>query len=79
MICMDRILGIAGQHNVDLIVEGAVVVELKANHGLIPIHAAQLRSYLQATDCAMGILLNFGTPSLQWEVMHRDLVAEKSD
>ena len=70
---------IVGKHNVDLIVEGAVVVELKANHGLIPIHAAQLRSYLQATDCAMGILLNFGTPSLQWEVMHRELVAEKSD
>jgi GxxExxY protein len=70
---------VVGKHNLDLIVERTAIVELKANHGLVPIHAAQLRSYLQATDCAVGILVNFGTSSLQWEVMHRQLVAEKSD
>ena len=62
---------VVGKHTLDLIVERSVVVELKANQGLAPIHAAQLRSYLQATDCSCGILLNFGTPALQWEVLPR--------
>jgi GxxExxY protein len=70
---------VVGKHCLDLIVERTVVVELKANHGLAPIHAAQLRSYLQATDCSCGIPLNFGTPALQWEVLYREKVAEKPD
>jgi GxxExxY protein len=70
---------IVGRHSLDLIVERSVVIELKANHGVAPIHAAQLRSYLQAADYSCGILLNFGTLELQWEVLHRQLVAEKPD
>jgi GxxExxY protein len=70
---------VVGKHNLDLIIERTAIVELKANHGLVPIHAAQLRSYLHATDCAVGILVNFGMSGLQWEVFHRQLVAEKSD
>jgi GxxExxY protein len=70
---------VVGKHALDLIVERTVVVELKANHGLASIHAAQLRSYLQAADCSHGILLNFGARALQWEVLHRELVAEKPE
>jgi len=62
---------VVGKHSLDLIVERSVVVELKANRGLAAIHAAQLQSYLQATDCSRGVLLNFGTPALQWDVLHR--------
>jgi GxxExxY protein len=68
-----------GKHGLDLIVEGTAIVELKANHGLLAIHGAQLRSYLRATDCAVGILVNFGMPALQWDVLHRQEIAEKTE
>jgi GxxExxY protein len=69
---------IVGKHCLDLIIEKTIVVEMKAGQSLAPTHAAQLRSYLHAADCSMGILFNFGAPSLQWEV-HRREVAEKPD
>jgi GxxExxY protein len=72
-------LQVVGRHSLDLVVEGTAVVELKANHGLIPVHVAQLRSYLQATDYSFGLLLNFGAAELQWEVLHREIVAEKPE
>lgn len=70
---------IVGKHNLDLIVEGMAIVELKANHGSLAIHGAQLRSYLRATDCAVGILVNFGMPTLQLEVLLRQEIAENSE
>ena len=66
---------IVGKHGLDLIVEGTAIVELKANQGLMAIHGAQLRSYLRATDCAVGILVNFGMPALQWQVLYRQEIA----
>ena len=44
----------------DLIVNGCVVVELKAAERIAPAHEKQLRGYLQATGLAVGLLLNFG-------------------
>lgn len=44
----------------DLIVEDAVVVELKAVDALAPIHRQQLLTYLRITDCRVGLVLNFG-------------------
>ena len=70
---------IVGKHNLDLIVEGMAIVEVKANHGSLAIHSAQLRSYLRATDCAVGILVNFGMPTLQLEVLLRQEIAENSE
>jgi GxxExxY protein len=70
---------VVGKHSLDLVVENAAIVELKANHGLLSVHAAQLRSYLQATDYAFGLLLNFGTTTLQWEAHHRQEVAENPE
>ena len=70
---------VVGKHSLDLVVEATAVVELKANHGLIPIHLAQLRSYLRATDYPFGLLLNFGAAEFQWEVLHREIVAEKPE
>jgi GxxExxY protein len=58
-----------GRHRLDLVIEGSVIVELKANRGIVAIHAAQMRSYLQATGLAIGILLNFGIPDLEWELI----------
>lgn len=48
-----------GQYFADLLVEGKVIVELKATDGLRPEHEAQLLNYLRATE-EVGLLLNFG-------------------
>ena len=54
-----------GTHRLDLLVAGKVVVELKATSDLSSVHQAQLSSYLKATGNRIGLLLNFGRPSLQ--------------
>jgi len=48
-------------YRLDLLVEDAVVVELKSVNQLLPIHTAQLLSYLRAGDYRIGFLLNFNT------------------
>src|SRR5437763_9973443 len=49
-------------YRIDVLVEGLVVVELKAVDKLEPIHDAQLITYLKLTDRWLGLLLNFNTP-----------------
>ncbi len=49
----------------DLIVEGKVVVELKAVNRLEPIHEAQLLTYMKLTGCRVGLLINFNVPVLK--------------
>lgn len=48
-------------YRLDLVVEGAVVIELKSVQQLQSIHTAQLLSYLRAGDYRLGFLLNFNT------------------
>ncbi len=43
----------------DLLVEDAVVLELKSVEQLIPIHTAQLLTYLKLSNKRVGLLLNF--------------------
>ena len=52
-------------YRVDLLVEGAVVVELKAVKALEPIHEAQLLTYMNLTGCKVGLLINFNVPVLK--------------
>lgn len=49
----------------DLIVEDTVIVEVKTVDQLAPIHAAQLLTYLKATDKPLGLLINFNVPILK--------------
>jgi len=49
----------------DLLVEEALVVELKAVKALAPIHHAQLLSYLRLSGHRMGLLINFHVPRLR--------------
>jgi GxxExxY protein len=49
----------------DLIVEGRVVVELKAVKALEAIHEAQLLTYMRLTGCKVGLLINFNVPVLK--------------
>ena len=43
----------------DFLVDGLVVVELKAVDHLTPVHDAQVLTYLRLTGCRLGLLLNF--------------------
>jgi GxxExxY protein len=49
-----------GDYFADMVVEGLVILELKASEGFRNEHFAQLTSYLKATDKEVGLLLNFG-------------------
>lgn len=51
---------IVDEHVADLLVEGIVVVELKAAKSLDPIHSAQCINYLAATKLPLALLINFG-------------------
>lgn len=46
-------------YSLDLLVEGRVVVEVKAVDKLAPIHDAQVISYLRLSGCRVGLLVNF--------------------
>lgn len=48
----------------DLLVEDVLVVELKAVESLLPIHRAQVLSYLKAGAFQLGLLINFNVPVL---------------
>ncbi len=65
-------LALVGKHRFDLIVNHSVIVELKASRGIVPVHIAQMRSYLHASSLNFGLLLNFGTTELQWEIVVQD-------
>lgn len=54
-----------GSRRADFFVEGQVLVELKALEGLTSAHSSQLLNYLEAFGIPVGLLLNFGTPSLE--------------
>ncbi|MBX9680845.1 MAG: GxxExxY protein [Gemmataceae bacterium] len=53
-----------GLHRLDLIVQGQIVVDLKAIKDLEPVHFAQVRSYLKATGIRVGLLFNFNAATL---------------
>jgi GxxExxY protein len=53
-----------GNFVVDLIVEEKIVVELKVAAKLLPVHRAQLTSYLRTTGHRLGLLINFHVPVL---------------
>jgi GxxExxY protein len=58
---------IAGEFRADFLVDGKVVVELKAIKALTEGDEAQLLNYLKGTGYRVGLLLNFGAPSLEYK------------
>ncbi|MDA1054691.1 MAG: GxxExxY protein [Planctomycetota bacterium] len=56
-----------GDFFADLFVEGKVIVELKAVKAIAPEHQAQIINYLNATGIEVGLLINFGTPKLEYK------------
>lgn len=64
---------IVGEYFADLLVEGCVIVELKAVQSIAPEHEAQLLNYLRATPYEVGLLLNFGPkPAFRRKVFDND-------
>ena len=53
-----------GEHRLDMLVAGAVVVELKAIANLEDVHFPTVRSYMKATNTESGLLPNFATMPL---------------
>ena len=51
-------------YRIDLLVEGEIAVELKAIENLLPIHTAQLLSYLKLSNRILGLLINFNVVKL---------------
>lgn len=56
---------VVGDYQADLLVDGRLIVELKATKAIDDTHIAQTINYLRATQRNIGLLLNFGTPKLQ--------------
>jgi len=49
----------------DFIVEGVVVIEVKALQTISPVHLRQVRTYLTLTGCPLGLLMNFGEETVR--------------
>lgn len=64
-IYYDNIL--IGERRVDFFVQGLISVELKAREILEATHYAQAKNYLEAYNVEVGLLINFGTPSLEFK------------
>ena len=56
-----------GKYFADILVDGKIILEIKAASALIPRHDAQAIHYLAATKLRLALLLNFGTPKLQFK------------
>ncbi len=56
-----------GTRRVDFLVENAIAVELKAIINLEDVHLAQAINYIEAYDLEIGLLINFGSKSLQFK------------
>jgi GxxExxY protein len=60
-------------YRVDVVVEDSVVVELKSVEQVLPIHQAQLLTYLRLSGKKVGLLINFNVPVLKNGIVRRVL------
>lgn len=56
---------VGDDRRLDLMVENKVVVEMKSVKELLPVHEAQLLTYMRLTNCRVGLLVNFKVPVLK--------------
>ncbi len=56
-----------GKHRLDFVIDGKIILELKAVSELTDVFRKQTTSYLKATGLKLGILINFSTPSVDYE------------
>ena len=65
------------KHRMDLVVEGVLIVEIKAVEKVVWVHECQLYSYLKAGGKTVGLLLNFNVPLMK-DGVHRRTTTERS-
>lgn len=51
-------------YRLDIVVENEIILELKTVESLLPVHEAQLLTYLKLTGLTLGLLINFNVPVL---------------
>ena len=56
---------VVGEYCADIIVDGQLIVEIKALSTLTDSHKAQILNYLKATGLKLGLLINFGNPKVE--------------
>lgn len=61
-----------GTRRVDFFVEGKIMVELKALINMEDMHLAQAMNYLEAYGTTIGLLINFGSRSLEFKRVHNN-------
>ena len=64
-------LVIEDAYRIDFVVDESVVVEIKAIDDLLPVHQAQVLTYLRFTGCHIGLLMNFRAKVLTKDGLHR--------
>lgn len=70
---------IVGEYIPDILVEDKLIIELKCVENLIEAHECQLINYLKATDCEVGLVLNFGKdPQFIRKIFTNDLKKNKN-
>lgn len=56
---------LAKEYKIDILVEKEIIIELKSVDSILPVHQAQLISYLKLADKRMGFLINFNVPIIK--------------
>ncbi len=52
-------------YRIDILVENKVIVEVKSLESILPVHWAQVLTYMKLSECNLGLLLNFNVKSLK--------------
>ena len=60
-------------YRIDILVEDSIVLELKSVENLLPIHTAQILTYLKLSEHNLGLLINFNVTNLQ-NGIHRYII-----
>jgi GxxExxY protein len=53
------------EYRIDILVEKEIIIELKSVNTILPVHQAQIISYLKLADKRMGFLINFNVPIIK--------------
>jgi GxxExxY protein len=64
-----------GDFFADILVEGKIIIELKAAKAIAPEHQAQIINYLNATGIEVGLLVNFGPTKLEYRRFQRKVLS----
>src|SRR5258708_5090616 len=60
-------------YRIDLLVENSVIIELKSVECILPIHGAQLLTYMKLLNKTIGLLINFNVPLLKQGILRKVL------